>query len=104
MADIVENVLKAEAEKEQLYKTIEVTKEIDPNVDLGNLLVEDVNSFDNASYHQSREQCLIEMARDSAQILFNQIWELPTGKCFFFYALSHLKKRMCPLSSNSCPV
>ena len=80
MADIVENVLKAEAEKEQLFKSIEVTKDIDPSVDLGNLLVEDVNSFDNATYHQSREECLIDMARDSAQILFNKIWELPTGE------------------------
>merc|ERR1719462_937309 len=80
MADVVENVLKAEAEKEQLFKSIEVTKEIDPNVDLGNLLVEDVNSFDNATYHQSREECLIDMARDSAQILFNKIWELPTER------------------------
>ena len=80
MADIVENVLKAEAEKEQTFKSIEVTKEIDPCVDLGNLLVEDVNSYDNASYHQSRDQCLLDMARDSAQILFNKIWELPTGE------------------------
>ena len=80
MADIVENVLKAEAEKEQTFKSIEVIKEIDPCVDLGNLLVEDVNSHDNASYHQSRDQCLLNMARESAQILFNKIWELPTGE------------------------
>ena len=80
MADIVESVLRAEAAKEQTFKSIEVSKEIDPGVDLGNLLVEDVNSFDNASYHQAREQCLIDMARDSTQILFNKIWELPTGE------------------------
>lgn len=80
MADIVENVLKAEAEKERKFETIEVSKEIDPNVDLGNLLVEDVNSIDNNGYHQSRERCLIEMARDGAQLLFNKIWELPTER------------------------
>ena len=80
MADIVENVLKAEAEKEQSFKSIEVAKDIDPVVDLGNLLVEDINSFDNDSYHQSREQCLLDMARDSTQLLFNKIWELPTGE------------------------
>ena len=80
MADIVENVLKAEAEKEQLFKSIEVSKEIDPCVDLGNLLVEDVNSMDTTTYHQTRELCLLEMARDSTQVLFNKVWELPTGK------------------------
>ena len=80
MADIVENVLKAEAEKEQLFKSIEVSKEIDPCVDLGNLLVEDVNSIDNSNYHQTRELCLLEIARDSTQVLFNKIWELPTGE------------------------
>ena len=80
MADIVENVLRAEAEKEQLFKTIEVPREIDSVVDLGNLLVEDINSFDKSSYHQSREQCLLDMARDSTQLLFNKIWELPSGK------------------------
>ena len=80
MADIVENVLKAEAEKEQLFKSIEVTKEIDPVLDLGNLLVEDINSFDNAAYHQGREKCLLDITRDSTQLLFNKIWELPTGE------------------------
>ena len=91
MADIVENVLKAEAEKEQTFKSIEVAKAIDPCVDLGNLLVEDVNSYDNASYHQSRDQCLLDMARDSAQILFNKVWELPTGEiCLPFFETLHL--------------
>lgn len=80
MADIVENVLKAEAEKEQLFKTIEVPREIDSVVDLGNLLVEDINSYDKSNYHQSREQCLLDMARDSTQLLFNKIWELPTER------------------------
>ncbi|KAH3871196.1 hypothetical protein DPMN_034390 [Dreissena polymorpha] len=47
MADVVENVLKEAAEKEAKYKTTEVHKDIDVDVDLGNLLTSDPNPIDS---------------------------------------------------------
>lgn len=46
MADIVENVLRDAAEKEAKYKTVEVQKDIDLNIDVGNLAAFDPNPFD----------------------------------------------------------
>merc|ERR1712136_189221 len=80
MADIVENVLKNEVEKEKQFKTIEVTRDIQSNIDVGNLLLEDINAIDTISYNQSRETLLLEVTRDSTQLLFNKIWELPTER------------------------
>jgi len=46
MADIVENVLREAAEKESKYKTTEVNKDIDLEIDVGNLFTCDTNPFD----------------------------------------------------------
>ena len=46
MADLVENVLRAAAERESKYKTIEVHKDIDLDIDEGNLLASDTNPLD----------------------------------------------------------
>lgn len=46
MADIVENVLRDAAEKEAKYKTTEVKKHIEVDIDTGNLLTCDPNLFD----------------------------------------------------------
>ena len=43
MADLVNNVLRDAAEKESLLKTTEVHKDIDLDIDLGNLLTSDTN-------------------------------------------------------------
>ena len=46
MEDLVENVLQSAAEKESRYKTTEVHKDIDVDIDEGNLLVTDTNSLE----------------------------------------------------------
>ena len=46
MEDLVENVLQSAAEKESRYKTTEVHKDIDVDIDEGNLLVTDTNPLE----------------------------------------------------------
>lgn len=46
MDDLVENVLQEAAAKEAKYKTTEVLKDIDLDIDAGNLLTHDSNPFD----------------------------------------------------------
>lgn len=46
MADIVENVLRDAAEKESKYKTTDVIKDLDLEIDTGNLTANDPNPFD----------------------------------------------------------
>ena len=50
MADLVEQVLQKAAEKESKYKTIEVEKSIDLDIDEGNLLAVDQNPIDSKSF------------------------------------------------------
>ena len=47
---IVENVLKAAAEEEKKYKSIEVDRDIEVEIDVGNLLAVDPNALDNKKY------------------------------------------------------
>ena len=46
MDSLVQDVLKASAEKESKYKTTEVVKDIDVDIDEGHLLVVDQNPLD----------------------------------------------------------
>ena len=46
MADLVERVLQEAAERESKYKTIEVHKDIELEIDPGNLLTFDTNPLD----------------------------------------------------------
>lgn len=46
MADLVERVLQEAAERESHYKTIEVHKDIELEIDPGNLLTVDTNPLD----------------------------------------------------------
>ncbi|XP_052266149.1 ribosome biogenesis regulatory protein homolog [Dreissena polymorpha] len=80
MADVVENVLKEAAEKEAKYKTTEVHKDIDVDVDLGNLLTSDPNPIDSRTLRSKKEEYLRDLARDNTQILINKIWQLPTER------------------------
>ena len=53
MADVVKSVLESIAEKEAQYKPIEVQKDLDVEIDEGNLLAIDSNVIDTKSlrYH-----------------------------------------------------
>ena len=50
MADVVERVLQEAAEKESQYKTVDVHKDIDVEIDEGNLLAVDQNPLDIKFY------------------------------------------------------
>lgn len=59
------------------FKPITVSKEVDPVSDLGNLLLSDLQPVDTKQFKSNKEIFLKNLARDNAQLLFNQIWELP---------------------------
>ncbi|XP_067671031.1 ribosome biogenesis regulatory protein homolog [Haliotis asinina] len=80
MADIVENVLRAAAERESKYKSIEVEKDIDLDLDEGNLLASDPNPIDLKVFRANREDFLTNLSRDNTQLLLNRLWQLPTEK------------------------
>ncbi|XP_062589784.1 ribosome biogenesis regulatory protein homolog [Saccostrea cucullata] len=80
MADLVERVLQEAAEKESRYKTIEVHKDIELEVDAGNLLTVDTNPLDSTKLRKTREEYLKNLARDNTQVLINTLWQLPTEK------------------------
>ncbi|XP_045214086.1 ribosome biogenesis regulatory protein homolog [Mercenaria mercenaria] len=80
MDDIVENVLQKASEKEAKYKTTEVAKDIDLDIDEGNLMTSDSNPLDIKSFRADKEKFLRSLARDNTQILVNSIWKLPTQR------------------------
>jgi regulator of ribosome biosynthesis len=57
-----------------------VTKAVEPNVDLGNLLLEDFDPLDADQYKSNGEAYLKEVARNNAQFLVNKLWQLPTKR------------------------
>ncbi|CAH1273159.1 RRS1 [Branchiostoma lanceolatum] len=75
--DVLESVTQSQASK---YKTIEVQKDIEPQLDLGNLLTVDQNPLDLKKLRGDKEAYLKSQARDNTQLLFNAIWKLPTER------------------------
>jgi regulator of ribosome biosynthesis len=61
-------------------KSIEVNKAVEPNVDLGNLLLEDFDPLDADQYKTNGGAYLKEVARNNAQFLVNKLWQLPTKR------------------------
>ncbi|KAI0214871.1 Ribosome biogenesis regulatory protein [Lamellibrachia satsuma] len=80
MDDLVENVLQSVAEKESRYKTTEVHKDIDVDVDEGNLLVTDSNPLELNNLRTHQDTYLKDLARGNAQLLINKLWELPVQR------------------------
>lgn len=82
MADkaVTQKVAKILSSNESKFKTVEVTKEVDPTLDLGNLLLNDHQPVDSKEIKSRKEKFLQELARDNVQLLFNKIWELPIEK------------------------
>jgi len=62
------------------FKSTDVTKAVEPNVDLGNLLLEDFDPLDAEQYKSSGDTYLKNVARNNAQFLVNKLWELPTKR------------------------
>ncbi|XP_022089400.1 ribosome biogenesis regulatory protein homolog [Acanthaster planci] len=77
---IVENVLKQAELQEKRFKTTEVVKALDVDLDLGNLLAVDPNPVNVQEFRQSRDSYLASLTRDNTQLLFNEIWKLPVER------------------------
>ncbi|ESP03800.1 hypothetical protein LOTGIDRAFT_110056 [Lottia gigantea] len=80
MADLVESILREEAEKESKYKTIFVEKDADVEIDEGNLLACDPNPIDVKLFKSNKDDFINNLARDNTQLLFNQLWMLPVER------------------------
>ncbi|KAF4520594.1 hypothetical protein B566_EDAN006005 [Ephemera danica] len=76
--DILDEVLEKEAKKNERYKTTDVEKNLELEIDLGNLLAIDTNDLDPSG--KSREDWLRDLARDNTQLLLNSVWNLPTER------------------------
>ncbi|XP_076808178.1 ribosome biogenesis regulatory protein homolog [Clavelina lepadiformis] len=76
-AAIIENLRNEEQEK---LKSTFVEKGIDLDLDIGNLLASDSNPFDINSFRSGKDAFLKSLARDNAQVLFNEIWKLPVER------------------------
>nr|CAB3265801.1 ribosome biogenesis regulatory protein homolog [Phallusia mammillata] len=75
--DILENIRKDEEER---IKSTTVEKDIDVNLDLGNLLAVDSNPLDAIKLRRSKESYLMQLARGNTQLLLNNIWQLETER------------------------
>ncbi|RZC39529.1 RRS1 domain containing protein [Asbolus verrucosus] len=76
--DVVKSVLEKSAKEAENYKSIEVKKLID--IDVGALLAVDSNALDSKALRVSPNDYLLKLTRDNTQLLFNEIFELPTEK------------------------
>ncbi|XP_041473174.1 ribosome biogenesis regulatory protein homolog [Lytechinus variegatus] len=79
-SEIVDKVLRNAAEEEKKYKSIEVKRDVEVGIDLGNLLTCDPNALDVKKYRVKKEEYLASVARDATQLLFNQLWKLPVHR------------------------
>uniref|UniRef100_A0A914WVB3 Ribosome biogenesis regulatory protein n=1 Tax=Plectus sambesii TaxID=2011161 RepID=A0A914WVB3_9BILA len=59
-----------------VFKSTEVNKSVEPRIDLGHLLIEDLDPTEIKECPSNEE--LLETTRDNVQYLFNQIWQLET--------------------------
>lgn len=104
--DIVRQILEDEKRETEKYKSIEVKKHLEANVDLGYLLCSDPNDLDenqlrysihtnthnfnrnhlfffffNVSMHRNdKEKYLSDLTRENVQLIVNSLWEQPTER------------------------
>ncbi|PVD37920.1 hypothetical protein C0Q70_00522 [Pomacea canaliculata] len=64
--------------KAKNFKSIDVQKALDVEVDAGNLAIYDPNMLDLAS--KNTEESLKAVTRDNVQLLLNRLWELPVER------------------------
>ncbi|KAK2704582.1 hypothetical protein QYM36_016844 [Artemia franciscana] len=77
---IVSEVLQELSEKEELLQSIHVSKHLQPEVDLGNLLLNDLDEIDLGNIETNKEEYLLSLNRDNLQYLVNKLYELPTER------------------------
>jgi len=82
MGDVAAAVLAAADEQEKLQPSIQVEKAIPLEFDVGNMLAIDDNQIDNEKLEDpsTRDDYLLQLARDNTQLLINSIFTLPTQR------------------------
>ncbi|CAB3369229.1 Hypothetical predicted protein [Cloeon dipterum] len=78
--DILEDILQKEAKKSEKYKTTDVEKNVELELDLGNLLALDTNDLNLQELKSHKEKYLLNLARDNTQLLLNKLWDLPSER------------------------
>lgn len=78
--DVASVLSAAEKNVKEKFKSTEVTKDIDPDLDIGNLLATDLQPIDIRDFRKNKEDFLRKLARDNTQLLFNAIWKLPNER------------------------
>ncbi|XP_028825878.1 ribosome biogenesis regulatory protein homolog [Denticeps clupeoides] len=78
----IEDVLaKVEQEEAEKLKSITVHKELDLELDAGNLLAVDKNRVDEREFKRAKkDEFLRALARDNTQLLLNEVWKHPTER------------------------
>eukprot|EP00794_Sanderia_malayensis_P009144 gene9144-10117_t len=77
----IEEILEqAEANQSFEGKSTKVSKECEPEFDVGNLLLIDQQPLRPTELSSKKSHYLNELARDNAQLLFNEIWKLPVNR------------------------
>jgi len=77
----VDEILAAAKEsKISRTKSIQVEKEVEPTFDIGNLLINDLQPIKESEFKAGPGAYLAALARDNAQLLFNEIWKLPVSR------------------------
>ncbi|XP_067888027.1 ribosome biogenesis regulatory protein homolog [Heterodontus francisci] len=80
MATRIEDVL-AEAERSGgTVRSIHVEKQLELQLDLGNLAALDTNPLNGLQFRQDPEEFLRSLARDNTQLLLNAVWQLPSER------------------------
>lgn len=77
------DVSAALAAEQNKYPATTVNRDIEPDVDVGNLCATDLTPTDDALTDKTAadlSECLRALARDTTQVLINSIWELPTER------------------------
>ncbi|KAJ7386301.1 Rhodanese- sulfurtransferase [Desmophyllum pertusum] len=78
--DVASVLSAAEKDAKEKFKSTEVVRDIDPDLDIGNLLTTDLQPIDIRELRKNKEDFLRNLARENTQLLLNAIWKLPTER------------------------
>ncbi|KAI4503377.1 hypothetical protein M0802_001599 [Mischocyttarus mexicanus] len=78
--DVVNSILESENAQSDSKKSTEVHKDINPEIDLGTLLLSDPNTLNIKELRSDKNTYLQQLTRDNVQLLINNVWGLPTER------------------------
>ncbi|XP_044760569.1 ribosome biogenesis regulatory protein homolog [Coccinella septempunctata] len=77
---VLKEILKQSEQESLKYKSIDVQKHLEVQLDVGSLLAADPNVLDEQSLKRNKDSYLLDLTRDNVQLLFNKVWDLPTER------------------------